>query len=112
MARKTNKPLAPAGTRVWAIASIDESTVHEYGTGTYMGDHPYPGGPGWCNKGTRNPLIVLDDNKGVVYGCECWWGEIDADAITLRKTLEIVTVPSPHQSADDEGAGSPAVVFL
>ena len=41
-----------------------------------------------------NPKIVLDGNTGIVWGCECWWGE--ADSVTPQewaKGRKIVTVP-------------------
>jgi hypothetical protein len=43
-----------------------------------------------------NPKIVLDGG-GVVWGCECWWGEADAATpLAWAKGRRIVTVPAPH----------------
>jgi len=47
-----------------------------------------------------NPKIRLDSG-GVVWGCECWWGEADNDTPErYAKGRTIVTVPPPHP--DDE----------
>lgn len=52
-----------------------------------------------------NPKIVLDGG-GVVWGCECWWGEAtDSTPAEWAKGRRIETVPAPHP-ADEETAKS------
>jgi len=72
------------GDKVVALLSATSEEVCLFGTGVYVGDEvPPKDGPdapaGFCAEmivelGHENPKIVLDDGRGVVWGCECWWG--------------------------------------
>lgn len=55
--------------RVGAILEETAHTVKLIGFGTYVGDEPCP-----LIGGIPNPKIVLDNDAGYVWGCECWWG--------------------------------------
>lgn len=77
------------GTRAIAISHSKDKTIYIFGYGTYEGDKV----PGQDEKTTpagtmgeiiteakvANPLIKLDNGK-VVWGCECWWGELEGFA--------------------------------
>ncbi|MFG3710993.1 hypothetical protein [Micromonospora sp. NPDC047730] len=44
-----------------------------------------------------NPKIVLDDDAGVVWGMECWWGAADDQRwARVLESRQLVTVPAPH----------------
>lgn len=164
-----------AGTRVYAIRDSDESTVHAFGLGTYVGDYEYPSdGPGLLGglpekvdralaeralrkgdtdltiqamiatayergeintterdeltataykqqelqrarpmeeridellaKMRLNPKIILDDDRGVVWGCECWWGPADdSSPESHARGRTIITVEAPHPPEKREG---------
>ena len=57
--------------RVLALRDANETDVNIYGYGTYVGDEPCP-----YFYDIPNPKIVLDSGE-VVWGCECWWGDIE-----------------------------------
>lgn len=54
--------------RVCAVRNADDDAVYLYGEGEMVGDEPCP-----LLAGHPNPKIVLDDLRGHVWGCECWW---------------------------------------
>jgi hypothetical protein len=67
------------GSRVMALASMNEQEARVYGVGVYVGDEVPETAAGFMADDLRslaipNPKIVLDNGK-VVWGCECWWGE-------------------------------------
>jgi hypothetical protein len=52
-----------------------------------------------------NPKIVLDAG-GVVWGCECWWGEAtDSTPQEWAKGRRIVTVAAPHPAERESSDG-------
>ena len=63
------------GTRVVAIQSVKNGVVKSFGEGVYEGDHILP--KEIFGVEFPNPKITLDTGK-VVWGFQCWWGEIDA----------------------------------
>ena len=65
----------PVGTRVWAIQSSDDEIVNAFGWGTFAGFHNPPFEPYNEMPEFLNPRIDLDNGK-VVWGCQCWWGEM------------------------------------
>lgn len=58
------------GDRAIAIKNtdIENKKLYYYGYGTYIGETPCP-----FLFNHPNPTIELENNKGKVYGCECWW---------------------------------------
>ena len=78
-----------AGSRVGVIANATEGIVYFIGFGRYSGDHvPDKKASGVLASMCRvhkhkTPKIVLEGDKGVIYGCECWWG-------TVRNTNKII----------------------
>lgn len=76
------------GTRVGAAAWAKNGQLGLFGYGVYAGEEVPPGFP------FPNPKIVLDDNRGVVWGYQCWWGEEEA----FKKRFlgfEVVEEPLP-----------------
>ena len=71
------------GSRVIAVACAEDGKVKTFGEGTYAGDFiPGEEVAGWMGEALRehgvpNPRIDLDNGK-VVWGCECWWGDVEA----------------------------------
>ena len=48
-------------------------------------------------RSSLNPKIVLDDNAGVVWGFECWWGPADSRRwAKYHEGRELVFVSAPH----------------
>lgn len=91
------------GTRVGAVQSANESVVKLYGYGTYVGDHVPHRGP-MADIQLPNPKIEIDEgiNKGkVVYGCECWWGDLPHMA-KLIGNREVSYVPVPEDDGEDD----------
>lgn len=93
------------GQRVVAISSADDEEVRIFGYGIYVGDEvPPKGTPGvfGIDLGElliKNPKIVLD-NGGVVWGCQCWWGDaerFDKEKLGDRKIVE-VPLPAKEDS--------------
>jgi hypothetical protein len=77
--------------RVLAIRDANKTEINIYGYGKYEGDEPCP-----MMGGIRNPKIVLD-NGDVVWGCECWWGDVEKAEQELqlrtgKRRINIVTV--------------------
>lgn len=76
-------PLCEPGTRVTAIAEGTEDEVKIFGHGVYKGQEIPPTeiigafgiSPGKLKQ--VNPKIELDNGQ-VIWGCECWWGPVDA----------------------------------
>lgn len=68
--------MALKGTRVLAIISAKDGVILSLGEGVYDGDATPPEDIAWV-PGMLNPKIILDSGK-VVWGCECWWGPVDA----------------------------------
>lgn len=58
--------------RVFAVKEANKSEVYLYG----FGDMTEELCPIFDNK-IKNPKITLDDNKGVIWGCQCWWGSVE-----------------------------------
>lgn len=60
-----------------------------------------------------NPKILLDGDRGVVWGCECWWDTVPAELTeeqflaAMLRGRELVLVPGPHP-ADTTDEGVPA----
>jgi len=79
------------GDRVGAIMETDAKTAYLYGFGVYDGDiEPSP-------IGRSNPRITLDDNRGIVWGFQCWWGD-ELKVKKFCKGREIVLVPVPESN--------------
>lgn len=68
---------------------MDDAGARIYGHGVYVGNKPCP-----RLGGRPNPCIELDDGKGIVWGCECWWGPVDQVAAKIG-TLLVTVVPLP-----------------
>jgi hypothetical protein len=66
-----------SGTRVGALVATNNVTkeVQWLGEGTYMGEE-VPDVEPFKSIGLPNPKIKLDNDK-VVWGYQCWWGELD-----------------------------------
>lgn len=80
--------MAKEGDRVLVVSHSEKDTLYIYGEGTYMGEM----NPGDFSKDNQpvgffaevakeikdytNPCIKLDDGS-IVWGCECWWGELE-----------------------------------
>lgn len=81
------------GMRVGAARSTGKDIVYMYGYGTYVGDET--DGP---LDGVANPKIVLDDG-GVVWGCECWWGEEKQfkEQVVGNSKVEFVPLPTEEE---------------
>jgi hypothetical protein len=67
------------GQRVGAILGTNDTSVDFLGYGVYEGDYIPKEAVGFLagvlkRAGRENPRIRLD-NGGIVYGCECWWGD-------------------------------------
>lgn len=87
----------PIGTRVTAIESTNPTamTARIFGHGVYDGRKPCP-----LLGGALNPRITLDDGRGVVWGCQCWWGPTDVVERRL-KGMKIETVPVDAPSDEE-----------
>lgn len=66
--------MTKVGTRVLALLDAREGVVRSFGEGVYAGDFVPPEDIGF---GIPNPRIDLDNGK-VVWGMECWWGDVDS----------------------------------
>lgn len=117
----------PVGSRVGAILSADQETVHLLGYGVYDGEQEAPFGPMGAPLEEyhavmrelygadtpvppyKNPRITLDDGR-VVWGCECWWGPEEqirakiagrkvAPAITSREATAIKAATVEDQAS-------------
>ena len=76
------------GKRVYAIERADEDNVYVYGFGVLEGLYPVPGFP------LPNPCIELDDDKGTVWGYQCWWAEEEGwQAFRAGRKVVFVDVP-------------------
>lgn len=78
------------GSRVIAILGADPDTMvlRMLGEGVYVGNESPTSAAGWLAEaavqhGLSNPKIVLD-NGDTVWGCECWWGDVEGG----RRTIE------------------------
>lgn len=58
------------GNRVMAILNADDTFVNVLGYGEYLGEEIHP------EYQFKTPKIVLD-NGDIVWGCECWWGNVE-----------------------------------
>lgn len=82
--------LLKPGTRVGAILSADDKTVHLLGYGVYDGDFKPPVELFFA----ENPRITLD-NGSVVWGYQCWWGaEEQIRASIGERTIVAAKVPT------------------
>jgi len=88
--------MAAKGDRVLAVSHTKDGNVYVFGEGVYVGNEvPGPEAAGliaeMCRGAERaNPKIKLDCGD-VVWGCECWWGELEA-AVKRFEGMEIVTI--------------------
>lgn len=109
------------GMRVLAIASAKwiesdgrrEFVIRSYGEGTYRGEtvpegdavrdfDALVGGASFlASVGATNPTIDLDSGE-TVYGCECWWGPINAAKQNLGIGKPNTRVEPALPSADRE----------
>lgn len=76
------------GDRVLAIRSSKDNTVYVYGYGVFEGRKvPDDRAVGFAkvmrHHKQKNPTILLDSGARV-YGCECWWGSVEA----MEKRIE------------------------
>ncbi len=71
------------GQRVGVIIKAGNGEVWSLGEGVYEGYIKLPKKAVGFNFGQKNPRIKLDNGK-FVYGCECWWGDLD----TLNKYMK------------------------
>lgn len=100
------------GTRVYVVHAETAETVYVYGWGTHVGNEEYPGGPGLCSKGMKNPRLNLEKG-GWVYGCECWWGPgTEAEIAGWIGGRKVVAMDAIHTDEHPEGTeGASVVVF-
>ncbi len=111
--------MTKVGDRVGAIRNADAGNVYFYGYGIYDGMMSCPYRPFGMTvaeyedivRGTfsdadaatinraldfKNPRITLDDERGVVYGLQCWWGsEEKIKAMLEGKNVIYVDVEKP-----------------
>ncbi len=91
--------MTQSSRRVLAINQAKDGIVHSYGEGTLIEGkvHPVLGMP--------NPFIQLD-RGGHVWGCECWWGPVDAvrDRFAEEKGWRWEEVSAPSQSDESQSA--------
>ena len=92
------------GARIGAILKADDKNVYLLGYGTYDGDDVPPSGflhEAKC----PNPKLSLDDGT-VVWGYQCWWGEMSKveDMIGDRHVIKSVVQPDNvnYTHEDDE----------
>ena len=75
--------MANTGDSVCAILSADKNNVHLIGYGKYLGDeipdrHEIGSLPKALHLASaKNPKLQMNDGS-IVWGCECWWGDIDS----------------------------------
>lgn len=85
----------PPGTRVYAFMSYTDEKISFLGEGTYVGDEiPDDEAQGLSSllEGRTNPKIVLDDGQ-VVWGCECYWGDLnDPRWAAMKRSRQLVKV--------------------
>ena len=97
------------GIRVLAIRNTDPDTgtAYLFGEGVYEGDFSPEEAAGGLAEICReaemnNPRIRLDSGE-VVYGCECWWGPVEAGYKSLEMDYpNIVTVTVADYRAEWE----------
>lgn len=99
----------PIGSRIIAISHSKDGVVHSYGKGTYIGNRRPPDGTRTMMgvvgpdfpKDFTNPCIVLDSG-GIVWGCQCWWGGIEATEKRFEEyRWESVPPPVLEEISDD-----------
>ena len=84
------------GERVMTVSHSDGDRVFVFGEGVYVGNEPVgeEAAGVWAalarDAGAPNPKIELDCGKSV-WGCECWWGPVEAAKSRLTG-MEIVTI--------------------
>lgn len=94
------------GTRVIAISSADETHVRLFGYGLYRGDEVPPDtvlfmGIQVGRLEHRNPAIVLENGKGIVWGCQCWFADASMDERIIAGRI-VEEVPLPACPTDEE----------
>ena len=82
--------------KVIAILDAEGDTVRIFGYGQYVGDEVPPKGVKFFGMdlhdiGRANPKIVLDNGK-VVWGCQCWWGDVEKAQKEIIKDRKVVVV--------------------
>lgn len=99
------------GDRVGAVLSRTNDVINLIGYGVYEGDFvPTPDVAGWMADALRegkvpNPRIALDDGKGHVWGCECWWGGEEAIRASLvGKVVNVVDMKEVRERVRAEEA--------
>lgn len=85
--------MAKVGDRIGAVisASAETKSVEFAGYGVYIGDEIPPEGIQFMGLDLHemkreNPRLDLDNGQ-VIWGCQCWWGDLD----TVAKQLEQYT---------------------
>ena len=69
-------------TRICAVLKADDKDVYLIGYGSYVGDEipdnntVGPMAEILKQAKIKNPKLVMDDGS-IVWGCECWWGDVD-----------------------------------
>ena len=81
--------------RVLCVSHTAAGKVFIFGEGNYVGDtipseEAQGMGPMMRERKALNPTIELDSGE-VIYGCECWWGPLDA---ANKKYAELERVPT------------------
>jgi hypothetical protein len=81
--------------RVIAISHSEGNKVFIFGYGYYVGDEVPTTAGGFMGEmvkesGITNPKIELDNGK-VVWGCECWWGDVES-AKKMMDDREVVEI--------------------
>lgn len=105
------------GDRVGAILFREGNNIHLIGYGVYDGEQKCPIYPFGITKAQyraailnafpditeaelenkmvyKNPRITLDNDKGTVFGMECWWGdEATIKSLCSREGMTVIDVP-------------------
>lgn len=94
--------ITSVGARVLAVVSIENNVAKVLGEGVFVGDEvpsavEFPHLKMFSDNNIANPRINLDSG-GVVWGCECWWGDIESMKRRLS-SCEVVSVTAKEMRA-------------
>jgi hypothetical protein len=87
--------------RVYAVESARDGIVKAYGGGWFIGNLRPPNGTPSCfgpigddlGPEYTNPCIQLDDDRGIVWGCQCWWGPEEKTRERFAGLTEVIVAP-------------------
>lgn len=89
--------------RVGAIMRANQTTVWVYGFGLYLGELRPPDNilSTLLMRG-RHPCIRLDNGRGYVWGCQCWWGPEAQIRAVIGERTEVLVDPPENQDPPPE----------